>query len=248
MTEAHQVAVRFRTDTDEYTGHAAPGEIVHEVFQRVLPERLVAGHQLQFRSAAGDEVFADNFIRDLVGPDGEVTLRTISTPIAGRAGSWRNIGADHLALTVADRASARDFFRDVLQMQVMRDDAHLTVLATPMTGIFLFDAGIDAPMSDPTPSRFHHLGFVVDDLEAAYAHLRVHRDQFASDFALLERDERWSLYCHYRNGDVTMMIQLSEIKEGERGIASAADSATKMYDYARRPYGLVFPQDDEREG
>lgn len=248
MTDMDRVTVRFRTDTDEYTGHAAPGDIVHEVFQRVLPERLVAGHRLQFRSAAGDEVFADNFIRDLAGLRGEVTLLTISTPIAGREGPWRNIGVDHLALTVADRAAARDFFRDVLHMQVMRDDAHLTVLATPMTAIFLFDAGSDAPMSDPIPSRFHHLGIVVDDLEAAYAHLRQYRDQFTSDFALLERDERWSLYCHYRNGDVTMMIQLSEIKAGERGIASAAESGGKMYDYARRPYGLVFPRDDDNEG
>lgn len=98
----------------------------------------------------------------------------------------------------------------------MRDDAHLTVLATGMSGLFLFDAGVDAPMSDPIPSRFHHLGFVVDDLAAASAHLQRHQDRFESDFALLERDERWSLYCHYRNGDVTFMIQLSDSPRSRR--------------------------------
>ncbi len=162
--------------------------------------------------------------------------------------TWQNIGIDHLAITVEDRAAARDFFRDVIQLRVVRDDAHLTVLATGMSGPFLFDAGTDAPMSDPNPSRFHHLGFVVDDLAAATAHLRHQEERFESDLALLERGERWSLYCHYRNGDVTFMIQLSEIRATERGLTDSDSVRSLLYDYAPRPYGLVSPSDGDDAG
>ena len=130
----------------------------------------------------------------------------------------------------------------MLGLRVMRDDAHLTVVATGLSALFLFDAGTDAPLSDPTPSRLHHLGFVVDDLAAALADLEAKRDRFDSDFALLERDERWSLYGHYRNGDVTFMIQLSEIKADERGLVDGDAVQRLFYDYARRPYGLVFDE------
>jgi hypothetical protein len=124
----------------------------------------------------------------------------------------------------------------------MRDDPHLTVMATGPTALFLFDAGIDAPLSTAQPSRWHHLGFVVDNLEHAYAHLREYQDRFHSDFTLLERDERWSLYFFYQNGDVRFMIQFSEVKENERGYTTAESRewAGYLYDYASRPYGLVF--------
>jgi hypothetical protein len=124
----------------------------------------------------------------------------------------------------------------------MRDDPHLTVMATGHTALFLFDAGQEAPLSTSEASRWHHLGFVVDDLEAAYAHLRRHQDRLASDFTLLERDERWSLYCFYRNGDVTLMIQLSEIKLAWRGFSDPdrRQFPEMLYDYASRPYGVQW--------
>ncbi|HKG24135.1 MAG TPA: VOC family protein, partial [Thermomicrobiales bacterium] len=145
--------------------------------------------------------------------------------------------------------AARDFFRDVLQMRVMRHDPHLTVLATGPTALFLFDAGQDAPLSTGQPSTWHHLGFVVDDLEAAYAHLRAHQDRILSDFTLLERDERWSLYFFYRNGEVTFMIQFSEIKPTDRGFTAPArsDFPTLLYDYASRPYGLQWDEETTPE-
>jgi hypothetical protein len=237
------IPVRFTLGGTEYREIAGRGEIVHEVYPRALPAAAIAGRRVTFRTRQGQEVFADNFVRDLAQRDGEVDLVVESGEIARSGGAWRNLGVDHLAITVADRAGARDFFRDVLGLTVVRDDAHLTVLATGMTGLFLFDAGVEAPLSDPVPSRIHHLGFVVDDLAAAYGHVQGHRERFASDFALLERDERWSLYGHYRNGDVTFMIQLSEIKAAERGLAPEHRVDTALYDYARRPYGLVFGEE-----
>lgn len=122
----------------------------------------------------------------------------------------------------------------------MRDDAHLTVLATGPTALFLFDAGKDAPLSTGTASSWHHIGFVVDNLEHAYAHLQSHRDRLRSDFTLLDRDERWSLYFHYQNGDVRFMVQFSEIKQQERGFTTPKQKefADYLYDYASRPYGL----------
>ena len=241
MTDEQRISVRMVVGDAVFEGSAGQREIVHEVFPRLLPESMVAGRRLTFRTPDGAEVFADNFVRDLAGQSGAVELVTSSEPIAKAAGSWRNLGIDHVAITVADRPAARDFFADVLRMGVVRDDAHLTVLATGMTGVFLFDAGVDAPLSDPIPSRFHHVGFVVDDLAAAFADIQSFQDRFDSDFALLERDERWSLYGHYRNGDVTFMIQVSEIKPDERGLNPEHRVDDALYDYARRPYGLVFP-------
>jgi catechol 2,3-dioxygenase-like lactoylglutathione lyase family enzyme len=169
--------------------------------------------------------------------DGEsITLAVEFTSIPAAPGPWRNIGFDHLAITVADREGACRFFAEGLGMQVMRHDPHLTVLTTGHTALFLFDTGEDVPLSDGTPSRWHHLGFVVDSLDHAYHHLK----QFAelvSDFTLLERQERWSLYGHYRNGDVTFMIQLSEIREGWRGFRDPAAITDYLYDYSGQRYG-----------
>ena len=240
MTEPRAIPVTFVVGDREYAGEASPREIIHEVFPRVLPVELTEGRRLTFQSTTGDELFADNFVRDVARRYGEARIVARSEPLPRSAGSWSTLGIDHLAITVADRASARDFFRDVLGLRVMRDDAHLTVVATGLSALFLFDAGGDAPLSDPTPSRLHHLGFVVDDLAAALADLEAKRDRFDSDFALLERDERWSLYGHYRNGDVTFLIQLSEIKERGRGLVDGDAVQRLFYDYARRPYGLVF--------
>ena len=236
------VTVTFRLGDQEFIADGRRGQIVHEAFHAALPHGVTHGHRLTFRTTGGDEVFADNFLGDIVDRYGAAVLLTAAIPLAGRAGPWRNVGFDHLAITVADRSAARDFFVEVLQLRVMRDDAHLTVLATGPTALFLFDAGQEAPLSTGQPSSWHHLGFVVDDLEAAYAHLESHRHRLLSDFTLLERDERWSLYFFYRNGDVTFMMQLSQIKEAERGFTdpARADFPSLLYDYASRPYGEQF--------
>jgi hypothetical protein len=246
-----RLSVAFEIDGSIFRTEAHRGQIVHEAFHAALPHELTIGHRLQFRSSGGDEIFADHFLGDLEDlfgqPDG-LRILTRATPLAGRAGPWRNFGFDHLAITVADRAGARDFLREVVGCRVMRDDVHLTVLAVPsgQTALFLFDAGQQAPLSDGRASTWHHLGFVVDDLEACYAHLMAHRDRLLSDFTLLERDERWSLYCFYRNGDVTFMLQFSEVKEGERGFhdPERSDFVDHLYDYAARPYGKQLAREE----
>jgi catechol 2,3-dioxygenase-like lactoylglutathione lyase family enzyme len=242
-----RLTLTFRIGDTEYATDVRRGQIIHEAFHAALPHELTVGHRLTFRTPDGAEVFADNFAGDVADHLGTTTLITSATPIAAREGSWRNVGFDHLAITVSDREDALSFFRDVLQMRVMRHDPHLTVLATGPTAIFLFDAGQEAPLSTGQPSTWHHLGFVVDDLEAAYAHLRTHQDRILSDFTLLERDERWSLYFFYRNGDVTFMFQFSEIKASERGFSDPERAAysSLLYDYASRPYGLQWDESEE---
>lgn len=239
---SNPVQVAFLIDQSRYERTARRGQIVHEVFPSVLPEQITVGHRLTFRTSSGTEVFADNFIGDLEDTYGDVVLTTSAVPIIGTPGPWKTIGFDHLAITVADRSAARDFFRDVVGMQVMRDDPHLTVMATGPTALFFFDTGSEAPLGISATSRWHHIGFVVDNLEHAYAHLRNHESLLESDFTLLERDERWSLYFFYTNGDVTFMIQFSEIKKNELGFTTEAsrDFAGYLYDYSSRPYGLVF--------
>ena len=247
------VRVVFQTPDARFHTIARRGQIVHEAFHAALPLTMTVGHRLTFQTLQGVEVFADNFLGDLADlapASDDLVLRTTALPIQGHTGLWRNVGFDHLAITVGDRPAARDFFRDVLQLKVMRDDPHLTVLATGPTALFLFDAGQAAPLSDGRPSSWHHLGFVVDDLEAAYAHLQAQRDALRSDFTLLERDERWSLYFFYRNGVVTFMIQLSEIKPESRGFSDPTRSGFPdlLYDYASRPYGVQFGNDEYVKG
>lgn len=219
-----------------------PGQIFHEALHHSLPAELTVGHRVQIATPGGDEVFPDMFIGEAVRHFGTERFIVTARPIAMADRPFRNVGFDHLAVTVADREGARSFFSDVLGMQVMRHDPHLTVLTTGHTALFLFDAGIAAPMSDGIPSRWHHLGFVVDDLEAAYTRLRRCGESVVSDFMLLERAERWSLYCYYRNGETTLMIQLSEIKQEYRGFAEAGAVTDLLYDYASRRYGVRFEE------
>jgi len=235
-------SVTFVTPGGEFTATVRRGQIVHEAFHTALPKEMTAGSRLTFRTETGAEIFADNFVGDLEDHFGTTRLVTKAAKIPERPGAWRNIGFDHLAITVGDRAGARDFFRDVLQLQIMRDDAHMTVVASGPTALFLFDAGVQAPLSPGTPSSWHHIGFVVDDIEAAHHHLRKHESSLLSDFAMLERDERWSLYFFYRNGDVTFMIQFSQIKDDARGFEGTARDGfpALLYDYASRPYGLQW--------
>ena len=237
-----KLIVTFVTPDGEFSSTVRRGQIVHEAFHGALPEEMTTGSRLTFRTESGAEIFADNFVGDLSDHFATTKLLTTVAPIPERSAPWRNIGFDHLAITVANRAGARDFFRDVLQLQVMRDDAHMTVVASGPTALFLFDAGVQAPLSPDAPSSWHHIGFVVDDIDAAYHHLREHVSSLQSDFAMLERDERWSLYFFYKNGDVTFMIQLSQIKDDARGFDGTPREgfSALLYDYASRPYGLQW--------
>src|SRR5688500_14678905 len=114
--------VIFRVGDDVYATEAKRGQTIHEAVHRALAAELTVGHRLAFAALNGDQVFADNFVGDIEDRYGEATLTTTATPITGEPGPWKTIGFDHLAITVADRAAARDFFRDVVGMQVMRDD------------------------------------------------------------------------------------------------------------------------------
>ena len=85
-----------------------------------------------------------------------------------------------------------------------------------------------------------HLGLVVDDLEAAAAHLHRQFPDFLGHGTLLERAERLSLYGHVQFGSISFMIQLSQIKAPYRGLTTepARQAADELYDYASRDYGI----------
>jgi catechol 2,3-dioxygenase-like lactoylglutathione lyase family enzyme len=155
-------------------------------------------------------------------------------------GEFTNFGFDHLALAFEDRKAATKFFANGLGLQIVRDDEHLTVVTSGNTALFLFDFNPDAPLAPPAPSRIHHLGFVVDNLERAAAHLRRNFPEFLGDYTLLERIERWSLYGHVQIGNIRFMIQLSEIKPQFRGLTTSIAKSSKdsLYDYASRDYGI----------
>lgn len=240
-----QVTIRFLIDDETYDATVRRGQIIHEAFHLALPEKYTVGCRLTFSSTTGRAIFADYFAGQIQDHFSSTEIMTSATPIQGTPGRWHTIGFDHLAISVVDRPDATSFFTEVVGMRIMRDDPHLTVLATRSTALFLFDAGTDEPLAPDRPSSWHHIGFVVDNLEHAYAHLREHRDRLRSDFTLLERDERWSLYFFYENGPVTFMVQFSEIKSESRGFTAPGSKAfaNHLYDYTSRPYGVQF--DDE---
>jgi hypothetical protein len=231
--------VVFAVGKDEYVSNLQAFEIIHDGIHHAIPEEIRRGFKLVLRGPGGEDVYPDMFAGEVVrgyGNGTSVRLTSTLEPIGASPGPWRNVGFDHLAITVADRAGAASFFGDVLKMQTMRNDEHLTVLSTSHTALFLFDTGEDVPMSDGLPSRWHHIGFVVDNLEHAFHDLSKHAE-LVSDFTLLERQERWSLYGHYQNGDTSFMIQLSEIRDGWNGINDADSITSLLYDYSGQRYG-----------
>lgn len=241
------LTVMFVVDGAEHEVAVDPNGIFHDALHLHLPSSLTFGRRVRLATPDGHEIYPDMFIGEAATHFGTHRFIVTTQPLSAALRPFRNVGFDHLAIMVADRQAAHDFFSQVLGLHVVRHDAHLTVLTSGLTALFLFNADPETPMSDGLPSRWHHLGFVVDDLEAAYAHLRAHAATITSDFIMLERDERWSLYFRYRNGDISFLIQLSEIKVAERGFADPAAATGLMYDYARRRYGVRFVEEAARD-
>jgi hypothetical protein len=244
--ESGRIVVRFHVGSAAYETSCRPRQILHEALDQALPKAIRVNHRLVFRAPNGDELFADAFVGEVQRAYGEVAVVVLATPVlapdGGSPRTFTNFGFDHLAIAVDDRAGARDFFHHALGMQIVRDDEHQTVLTTGHTSLFFFDARPGIPLSEPIPSRWHHLGFVVDDLEAALWHVQAYGRSgegkgVSSDFTLLERDERWSLYLHYQNGPVRLMIQLSQIKADAAGFENPRRFTDHLYDYSKGPYG-----------
>jgi catechol 2,3-dioxygenase-like lactoylglutathione lyase family enzyme len=235
---APELLVVFEVGAERYQGIVQRTQIVHQAMDRLLPHALLHAHRLRVTRAGGTLIYPDMFLGEIADHYGDTVFQVEAVPLREEAGDWTNYGFDHLALATTDRALARTFFSEGLKMKLVRDDEHLTVVTTGNTAIFLFDARPGAPLSDGLPSRIHHLGFVVDNLEAAYGHVRRTFPAFASDFTMLEREERFSLYGHVTFGDVRFMIQLSEVKPQYRGFREGTPFADVMYDYAARDYGV----------
>jgi hypothetical protein len=238
MSTGEIVTVIFEVAGERYSGEARRTQIVHQAMDQLLPHALLQAHRLRVTREDGTLIYPDMFLGEIVDHYGDARFTVTATPLREQAGEWTNFGFDHLALALNDRATARDFFSQGLKLKIVRDDEHLTVVTTGNTALFLFDNKPGAPLSDGLASRIHHIGFVVDNLEAAYGHLRRAFPAFASDFTLLEREERLSLYGHVTFGDVRFMIQLSEIKPHYRGFKQGTPFTEMLYDYAAKDYGV----------
>ncbi len=238
MNPNEQVQVIFEVGEQRHSGSIGRGHVVHEAMHYLLPHSLLYAHHLRVTGRDGTLIYPDMFLGEIVDFYGDAVFVVEAKPLREDAGGWTNYGFDHVALATTDRATARDFFSVGLKMKIVRDDDHLTVVTTGNTALFLFDARPGAPLSDGLVSRIHHIGFVVDNLEAAYGHIRRVFPGFISEFTLLEREERLSLYGHVILGDVRFMIQLSEIKPQYRGFRSGTQFTDMMYDYAAKDYGV----------
>lgn len=239
--------VRMTVNHNEtYSGEVPLHDVVHLALEHLLPEAVRRNHRLSVRKG-DDLIYPDMFLHEIVHHYGNADFDVSAEPLAGAQSNddssprpFTNYGFDHLALALEDRAAARRFFSEGLGLAVVRDDEHLTVVTSGNTALFLFDFNPEAPLAPPAPSRIHHLGFVVDDLDAVAAHLRSAFPEFIADFTLLERQERWSLYGHVTFGSIRFLIQLSTIKPAYQGLTTSVAQAasTLLYDYAARDYGV----------
>jgi hypothetical protein len=233
--------VRLRVNSAmTYEGAIPLHDVVHLALDRLLPHTILHGHRLSVYKG-DDLIYPDMFLYEILAHygDADFAVRAEELDLATHA-PFTNYGFDHLALAFEDRALATRFFYEGLGLKIVRNDEHLTVVTSGNTALFLFDFNPDAPLAPPAPSRIHHLGFVVDNLEAVAAHLNRNFPEYLGDFTLLERAERWSLYGHVKIGSIRFMIQLSEIKDGFQGLTTAiAVAASKeLYDYASQDYGV----------
>jgi len=239
------VRLAFITEDGRFADEVPAASVFHDALERLLPEPLRVGRRVTIRTPSGAPVYPDMFIGETVAHFGTEEFVVRSEPLQGGTRSWHTLGVDHLALAVRDRPDARRLLADGLGLTVVRDDPHQTVVTTGLTAIFLFDAE-PGPLNPGIPSRVHHLGFVVDDLDAAWQHVRARG--YASDYMVLERDERWSLYFFYENGDARFMIQLSEIKAEQRGFDRPERFTDHMFDYGRHRYGVRFDSSPHKDG
>jgi hypothetical protein len=233
--------VRLRVNFSEtYQGEIPVHDVVHLALDRLLPHSVLNGHRLSVFKG-DDLIYPDMFLYEILSHygDADFDVRADELDLETNA-PFTNYGFDHLALAFEDRAAAKRFFSNGLGLKIVRDDEHLTVVTSGNTALFLFDFNPDAPLAPPAPSRIHHLGFVVDNLEAAAAHLRRNFEEFLGDFTLLERAERWSLYGHVQVGSIRFMIQLSQIKSDYQGLKTgvALAATEELYDYASQDYGV----------
>lgn len=227
-------------DGHTYQGEIPTHDVVHLALDRLLPHHILHGHRISVYKG-NDLIYPDMFLYEIIAHygDADFTVRAEKLDLESKQ-PFTNFGVDHLALAFEDRGAAKRFFSDGLGLQIVRDDEHLTVATSGNTALFLFDFNPDAPLAPPAPSRIHHLGFVVDNLEAAAAHLRHNFPDYLGDFTLLERAERWSLYGHVQIGSIRFMIQLSQIKPEYQGLKTkvALNAAGELYDYASQDYGV----------
>ena len=225
---------------ESYTGEVEVNDVVHLALHQLLPPEILNNHRISVHKE-GVLIYPDMFLYEILAHYGDARFDVDATLLGlHRAGKFTNFGFDHLALAFEDRCEATRFFAQGLGLQIVRDDEHLTVVTSGNTALFLFDFNPDAPLAPPAPSQIHHLGFVVDNLEEAAAHLSRDFPEFVGGFTLLEREERWSLYGHVKIGSIQFMIQLSQIKPEYRGLTTATPLAAQneLYDYASQDYGV----------
>lgn len=241
--EAHAATIEVSfvvNGTRTFEGAVPAHDVVHLALHRLLPENVRHNHRISVRKD-DDLIYPDMFLQEIVEHYGDASFQVSAEPVnLDTEEAFTNYGFDHLALAFEDREAAKRFFVEGLGLSVVRDDEHLAVVTSGNTAVFLFDFDPDAPLAPPAPSRIHHLGFVVDNLEAAAAHLKRHYPDYLGDFTLLEREERWSLYGHVQIGSIGFMIQLSEIKPKYRSLKTetARFASNILYDYASQDYGV----------
>lgn len=235
------VTVRLRVNSGvTYQGEIPVHDVVHLALDRLLPHTVLHGHRLSVYKGS-DLIYPDMFLYEIVAHYGDADFEVRAEKLnLETTAPFTNYGFDHLALAFEDRKKATRFFSEGLGLRIVRDDEHLTVVTSGNTALFIFDFNPEAPLAPPAPSRIHHLGFVVDDLEAVAAHLHRNFPEYLGDFTLLERAERWSLYGHIQIGSIRFMIQLSQIKSEYQGLKTevAIEATNELYDYASQDYGV----------
>ena len=114
--QSNAIRLTLVVNGERYQAEAAPQDIFHEVLEHAVPAALLKGHRIRISTPGGDEIFPDMFISETAvhfkTTTFQVEARPLSDVTAGaQTATWTNLGFDHLAVTVADRADAKEVAR-----------------------------------------------------------------------------------------------------------------------------------------
>src|SRR3954451_8182859 len=111
--------ITFRVGEREFSTPLKAMDIFHEGLEHAVPEELRRGHRLRIRTPKDEVVFPDMFVGETVAHFDTETFIVHAEPLTGAPGRFRTLAFEHLAITVADRPAARDFFHEVVGMAIM---------------------------------------------------------------------------------------------------------------------------------
>src|SRR5690242_678541 len=117
VSDQAKILVTFEVGSKQYNGEVERTRIVHQAMEDLLPAEILHAHHLRVTRSGGTLIYPDMFLGEIIDFYGDAHFQVEAIPLREDVGTWTNYGFDHLALATTDRATARDFFSNGLQMK-----------------------------------------------------------------------------------------------------------------------------------